>query len=353
MKTLLMKPQFILLSLLLLVSACNNGETEEVRQNSNINATPVYVEELKPATFRHYVTVLGDVESDKTIMITPKVTATVEEILVRAGDDVKKGAILAKLDGKITRSQLQEAKSQFELAQTLYERQKNLSSQNIGSEVELLQSKTQYESAKNSLATLTEQYENYTISASISGTLNMVNLKVGETVGPGTAVFQLANSEALKVRAEISEAYITRIDQTDSAEIVFPSLGETITKKVDVVSKVINASNRTFGVEIYIPEANANIRPNMMARVKINDVVLRNQIVVPVNTIQKANNKSHVFVAIETDKGWTAAQREVTTAQSYNNDIVIREGLEYGDLLIITGYADLSDGQPIAIQEEN
>jgi len=353
MKITQMKPQLLLLSLLLFVTACGNGNTEKEAQNvTNRNETPVYVKELKPADFRHYVTVLGDVESDKTIMITPKATATVEEILVRAGDEVKKGAILAKLDGEITRSQLQEAKTQLELAKTLYERQKNLRDQNVGSEIELLQSKTQFESAQNSLKTLTEQYENYTIRASISGTINLVDLKVGETVGPGTPVFQLANSEALKVRAEVSETYITRIEQTDSVEISFPSLNETLRKRVDVVSKVINPSNRTFGVEIYIPEASANIRPNMMAKVKINDMVLRNQIVVPVNTIQKANNVSHVFVAIETDKGWAAAQRKVITSQSYNNDMVILEGLEYGDLLITTGYADLSDRQPISIQEE-
>jgi multidrug efflux pump subunit AcrA (membrane-fusion protein) len=120
-----------------------------------------------------------------------------------------------------------------------------------------------------------------------------------------------------------------------------------------VVSKAINPSNRTFGVEIYIPNNDGNIRPNMMARVRINDLTLRDQIVVPSNTVQKANQVSYVYVAEETDTGWIATRKEVSPSQSYSNDLVIEEGLEAGDLLITAGYADLADGQPISIQEEN
>ncbi|HBX67184.1 MAG TPA: hypothetical protein DEG32_13880 [Balneolaceae bacterium] len=179
-------------------------------------------------------------------------------------------------------------------------------------------------------------------------------MKVGETVGPGTPVFQLTNSEALKVTASVSEAYITRVDQTDSVQVSFPSLDiSPINKRLDVVSKVINPSNRTFGVEIYLPDNMEQIRPNMMAKIRINDVTLTDQIVIPLNTVQKANNKNHVFVAEETNEGWIATRREVTTAQSYKNDMVISEGLQAGELLITSGYANLSNGQPISIQEEN
>ena len=343
MKLTQMKSQISILALVLLITGCGNGgDTETGESEVPKNTTPAYVQEIQPSVFHHYISIQGDVESDKTIMITPKTTATVEEIRVRAGQDVKKGDILAKLDGEITRSQLQEVKTQLELAKTVYERQQNLRDQNVGSEIELLQSKTQYESAKNQLATLNEQYENYTIRATISGTVNQVDLKVGETVGPGTPVFQLTNSEALKVTASVSEAYITRVDQTDSVQVSFPSLDiSPINKRLDVVSKVINPSNRTFGVEIYLPDNMEQIRPNMMAKIRINDVTLTDQIVIPLNTVQKANNKNH------------ATRREVTTAQSYKNDMVISEGLQAGELLITSGYANLSNGQPISIQEEN
>lgn len=346
-----MKSQIVLLALFLLITACGNGNQDENGENGSTRVVPVYVQELQLSTFKHYVSVQGDVESDKTIMITPKTSATVEEILVRAGDEVKQGDVLARLDGEITRSQLQQAQTQLELAETLYERQKNLREQNIGSEVEFLQAKTQFESAKSQLATLREQYDFYTIRATISGTIDRVDLKVGETVGPTLPVFQISNSDALKVTAQISEAYITRVDQTDSMEVIFPSLNTSVTQQLDVVSKAINPSNRTFGIEVYLPNGSNEIRPNMMARVNINDITLTDQIVVPVNAVQQANSISFVFVAVETEDGWVAQNREVTTGYNYANELVITEGLAPGDLLITTGYTNLTDGASISIQE--
>lgn len=252
MKVFSMKFQLSVLAIFLFVTACGNGDQGN-GENETRSSTPVYVNEVQTSTFRHYVNVQGDVESDKTIMITPKTSATVEEILVRAGQQVEKGDILARLDGEITRNQLAQAETQLELAKTIFERQQNLREQNIGSEVEFLQAKTQYESARSQLASLREQYDYYTIRATISGTVDRVDLKVGETVGPTLPVFQISNSDALKVTAEVSEAYITRVNETDSVEITFPSLDVKVQKRLDVVSKAINPSNRTFGVEVYLP----------------------------------------------------------------------------------------------------
>ncbi len=347
-----MKSYLPLFALLFVVSGCGNDQPEQSAETRR-NATPVYVQEIQPSEFRHYVNVLGSVESDKTIMISPKVSATVEEINVRAGQQVAKGDVLARLDGEITRSQIREVQTQLDLAETLLERQSNLRDQNIGSEVEFLQAQNRVESLQRQLATLNEQYENFTIRATISGTVDLVEMKVGETVSPGMPVVQLANSEALKVTARVSEAYITRITQTDSVEISFPSLDETIKNQLNVVSRAINASNRTFGVEIFIPNGSDQIRPNMMAQVKINDITLYDQIVVPANTVQQANNISFVFIAEETDNGWTARNREVTTGYNYDNDLVITNGLETGDRLITLGYANLSNGAAISIQENN
>lgn len=345
-----MKYSFTIITLLFVLAGCGNGP-ETAGSDQPENAVPVYVQELQPTTFRHYLNVQGTVESDKTIMISPKASATVEEVLVRAGERVDRGAVLARLDGEITRSQIQEVETQLELARTLYERQKNLREQDIGSEVEFLQARNQVESLENQLATLREQFENYTIRATIGGTVNRVMLKEGEMVGPTAPVFQLSNSEALEVISQISEAYITRVERTDSVEIGFTSIDETINKTLDVVSNVIDASNRTFEVKTDISSLDGLIRPNMIAKLKINDISEPNQIVVPVNTVQEANETSYVFVAEEGDNGWTAVQREVVPGMSYGNELVIKEGLNPGDLLITTGYAEVVDGDSISIKE--
>lgn len=284
-------------------------------------------------------------------MVSPQSTARVEEILVRAGDEVSRGDLLARLDGEVTQSQIREVETQLELAEDLFERQKNLRDQEIGSEVEFLQAQNQVESLRNQLSTLREQFENYSIRAPIDGTVNQVDLKVGETAGPAAPAFQLTNMEALKVAAEVSEAYITRIDLTDSVLVSFPSLEDTFTATLDVVSKVINPSNRTFRIEIYIPETGGQIRPNMIARVRVNDLSLDDRLVVPMNAVQMTDELTFAWVAEETEGGWVARQREITTGQSYENRLVIEEGLRPGDLLITAGNTDLADGEAISIQE--
>lgn len=338
----------LLLSLFL--TGCSGGETPQ-EQPTNQQAVPVYVQELQPRTFNHYINIQGTVESDKTIMISPKASATVESVEVRAGDLVQKGDVLARLDGEVTKTQIAEVETQLKLARTVYQRQKNLRDQDIGSEIELLRAETQVKSLENQLATLQEQFSNYSISATIGGTVNQVLLKEGETVSPGVPVFQLANSEALKVTAELSEAYINRIDLTDSVTISLPSIDRQITKTLDVVSKVIDPSNRTFAIEIYIPNTGEVVRPNMIAKLKINDYSQPNQLVVPINVVQQTSQGGFLFLARQDGSVWIAQRQEVETGQSYADQIVIEKGLQTGDRIITTGYTDVANGDPIEITE--
>ncbi|MDZ7658753.1 efflux RND transporter periplasmic adaptor subunit [Fodinibius sp.] len=345
-----MKKLFVLaFSTLIFVSACGNGPATENQEEND--AVAVTIEEIQPSTFKHYLNIQGTVESDKTISITPKVTATVEEINVQAGDQVEKGTVLARLDGEVTRTQIEEVKTRLKLAETRYERQKNLREDNIGSEIQLLEVETQVRSLENQLATLQEQFEYYTIRATIGGTVNRVMLKEGETAVPSSPAFQIANAEALKVTAEISEAYITRIDRTDSVRVRFPSLNREITKTIDVVSKVIDPSNRTFSIEIYISNLDETVRPNMLAKLRVNDVTRANEVVVPLNAVQQPEGDAFVYLAKQGDPSWIASRQSIELGLSYNDQILIEEGLRPGDRLVTVGYNALSDQTPIAIQE--
>lgn len=339
-------------ALLIFMAACGQEPVEQSPQaGQDQNATPVYAQEVKRGPFNHYLNIQGTVESDKTILISPKTTATVTRINVRAGDKVEQGEVLATLDGDITESQISEVETQLELARTLYEKQKNLREQGIGSEVEFLQAENQVNALEKQLNTLTKQYNNYTIRATIAGTVNQVLLKEGETVNMGSPVFQIANAEALKVTAEVSEAYISTVDQGDSVAIMLPSLDITHNATLDVVSKVIDASNRTFSVEIYIPNYGGRIRPNMVAKVRINDFSEDDQIVIPINLVTEEVDSQYVYVAQQQDSGWTAELRTVTTGKYYKNQVVITSGLNEGDLLVTNGYNTLSAGKAIAIKD--
>lgn len=339
----------ITLSILVITSACGNGqETENNGENSRV---AVETAEVNPSTFKHFLNIQGNVESDKTISITPKVTATVERINVRAGEQVSKGTVLAELDGEVTRTQIEEVKSQLKLAETRYERQKNLREDNIGSEIQLLEAETQLRSLENQLATLQEQYDNYTITATIGGTVNNVMIKEGENVAPADPAFQIANSEALKVTAEISEFYINRIETTDSVTINLPSIDRELSKRIDVVSKVIDPANRTFGIEVYIPNIDGLVRPNMLAKLNINDYRRDSVLTVPINVIQMTNEEGYLFVAEEGNGGMVARQQSVVTGNSYGDEIIVEEGLEPGDRIITVGYNNVNDGDRISVKD--
>lgn len=338
------------ISTLVFASACNNGPATENANNND--AVAVEVEEARPSVFNHYLNIQGTVESDKTISITPKVTATVEEIMVKAGDQVQKGDVLARLDGEVTRTQIAEVRSRLKLAKTRYERLKNLREDNIGSEIQLLEAETQVRSLENQLATLQEQFNNYTITATIGGRVNRVHIKEGENIGPADPAFQIANSEALKVTAELSEFYINRIETTDSTTITLPSIDRQITKPIDVVSKVIDPVNRTFGMEVYIPNIDGMVYPNMLAKLKINDYRRRDVLTVPINVVQSTNEEGYLFLAEQDESGsWIARQQSVVTGNSYGDEIIIEEGLQPGDLVITVGNNNVSDGDPISIQQ--
>lgn len=338
----------ITLSGLLAFSACNNGPETE---NNGESMVPVNIAEVQPSTFKHFLNIQGNVESDKTISITPKATATVERIHVKAGDQVSRGTVLAELDGEVTRTQIEEIRTQLKLAETRYERQKNLREDNIGSEIQLLELETQVRSLENQLATLQEQYENYTITATIGGTVNNVMIKEGENIGPSDPAFQIANSEALKVTAEISEFYINRVETTDSVIVNLPSIDRELSKRIDVVSKVIDPANRTFGVEVYIPNIDELVRPNMLAKLSINDYQQDSVLTVPINVIRMTNDEGHLFLAEETEDGWVAKQQSVETGSSYQNEIVVEEGLEPGDQIITVGYENVNEGDSLSVQD--
>ncbi|MDZ7683487.1 MAG: efflux RND transporter periplasmic adaptor subunit [Fodinibius sp.] len=346
-----MKQAIIAFSLLVLVSACGDSNPNEQNQSANGESVPVYTQEVTTGTFQHFLDIQGSVESDKTILISPKTTATVESVKVDAGDTVEKGDVLATLDGEVTKSQIEEVKTQLELARTVYERQQNLRKEDIGSEIDFLRAQNQVKSLENQLTTLQEQFEYYTVRATIGGTVNRVMLKEGETAVPSSPAFQIANAEALKVTAEISEAYITRIDRTDSVRVRFPSLNREITKTIDVVSKVIDPSNRTFSIEIYISNLDETVRPNMLAKLRVNDVTRANEVVVPLNAVQQPEGDAFVYLAKQGDPSWIASRQSIELGLSYNDQILIEEGLRPGDRLVTVGYNALSDQTPIAIQE--
>ncbi len=308
------------------------------------------VQPVTPQTLRHYLTLQGTVDSDKNIAVSPKMPGTVTAVYVKEGDAVRAGQVMAVIDDAVMRQNVAELKTGLELATTVYEKQKNLWDQKIGSEIQYLQTKNNKESLERRLATLNEQLAQTRVTAPISGTVDAVGLRVGEPANPGTTTIRVVNLSDMKVLAKVADTYINTVRKGDEALVELNS-GEKMTGKVSFVGKVVNPQTRTFDVEIALPNKGGLLKPNMLANISINDQTKENALVVNQNLIQRTESGDVVYVAKVNGNQTTAQLRKIKTGISYNGEVVVTEGLQPGDQLITVGYQDLVDGQPLKISD--
>ncbi len=317
---------------------------------SNERVTLVQVQPVTPQTLRHYLTLQGTVDSDKNIAVSPKMPGTVTAVYVKEGDAVRAGQVMAVIDDAVMRQNVAELKTGLELATTVYEKQKNLWDQKIGSEIQYLQTKNNKESLERRLATLNEQLAQTRVTAPISGTVDAVGLRVGEPANPGTTTIRVVNLSDMKVLAKVADTYINTVRKGDEALVELNS-GKKMTGKVSFVGKVVNPQTRTFDVEIALPNKGGLLKPNMLANISINDQTKENALVVNQNLIQRTESGDVVYVAKVNGNQTTAQLRKIKTGISYNGEVVVTEGLQPGDQLITVGYQDLVDGQPLKISD--
>jgi len=311
----------------------------------------VEITQVQAETFRHFINVQGSVESDRTINVNPKMGGIVTNSNAKIGQKVNKNQILAELDANIILLSIAELNTSLETARLMFDKQKDLWDQNIGTEVQYIQAEANVKSLERRLATLQEQLDMTKIRATISGTIDMVNLKEGEAVSPQIPVFRIANLNDLKIVAHISDAHISKIKKGDSVSVSFPDIEREVKTTVDVVSKVIDPMNRTFGVEIKLPMTNGAIRPNMLCAISINDLTKSNTVVLPINMIQGSGDEKFIYTAIKEQGNWVAQKKVIKTGLKYNGISEIIMGLEINDMIITAGFQDITNGQHITINK--
>ena len=312
-------------------------------------AVPVNVLEVKPQPFKHFLEVQGKVDFEQNVMVSAKVPGVLTSVRVNRGDRVSKGQIMATIDASVLDLSISELKSSVELARTVFNKQKNLWDQKIGTEIQYLTAKNNKESLENRLATLQEQRDQYNIKAPISGLVDEVLPKTGEAVAPGVGIIRVVNPAGTKVVAEVSEAYAAKIRKGDEAVVFFPDLNKEVPATVRVVGTAINPNNRAFTIELGLKDTkDVKLNPNMIAVVKINDYAQESAMVLPVNLIQKDEKSSYVYVVEKQGEKQIAMRRPVTTGQSYKDKIEILSGISENDKVISSGYQNLNEGQVVS-----
>ncbi|MBX7140624.1 MAG: efflux RND transporter periplasmic adaptor subunit [Chitinophagales bacterium] len=306
----------------------------------------VAVAEVQPTLFEHYIEIQGKVDAEENVTVTPQMPGTIEKVNVVVGQKVKKGQVLAQVDGATIQAQIDALEKNLELATTLYEKQKSLWEQNIGTEVQYLQSKNQKESLEKQLNTLKQQFELTKLISPINGVVDAVDVKVGQMGSPGLAGIRVVNSSNLKVKGEVSENYSLQVHEGDKVVILFPDLNKEVESKISYSSKVINPQSRSFTIEAKLP-GQEGYKPNMIAVVKILDYEKKDAMVAEVNHIQKSGDGQYIYVAAEENGRNIAKRQPVTVGKIYGGIAEITSGLKSGDKVITVGYQDIVAGQPV------
>ena len=317
-------------------------------QSKESPATPVSIESLKMQSFSHYIEVQGRIDGNENIGVSPRTVGVVTKILVTEGDHVHKGQVLAELDADVLKQNLKDLQNQLAFVTDLFEKQKNLWDQKIGSEVQYLTAKNNMESIQNKIATIQDQIKMASITSPIDGTIEEIPIKVGQLASTGVPAFRIVNFSKAKVVADVGEAYSAKINSGDQVRIYLPDFNEELQQRVTFASKYINPTNRTFTVEAEL-NPNQNVyRANMIAVLRIKDYMNPSVIGIPQNYIQSSKNEGQfVFVALAENGKKVARKKYIKTGITYNGLTEILSGLEEGDKIITAGYKDLYEGQII------
>jgi len=331
------------------ISSCGGGEEQNAgtgsadsTTNTNDKTKTVETASLVPRVFDNYVEVQGKVDADENVSLNSEMPGTVSKVNVELGQEVRPGQVLAEMDSKIIQQGIAELQSAQELTNTLYEKQKTLWDQKIGTEVQFLGAKNQKESMDKKMGTLQEQLKMSKIISPINGIVDAIDIKLGQATMPGMPAIRVVNMKTLKVKGEVAESYLAKVKTGNDVIIIFPDMMDTVRTKLTYVARVISPLNRTFTATVNL-DGKKEYHPNMIAIMKIVDYSNPKAFVVPVSTIQKAQEGNFVFIA-ENKK---AKKVKVKVGRTYNGNAEVLEGLNEGDKLITKGFQELNEGETI------
>lgn len=300
------------------------------------------------SAFQHDFDIYGTVKSDQSVTLYPESAGRIQRVLVRSGQKVSAGQVLVELDNSVMQSSLAEIKTQLDLAQTLFDKQKRLWDQGIGSEVQYLQVKTQLEGLQKRLATAQKQAAMASLRAPFAGTVDELFLKAGEYAAPGMAVARLVSSGGLRLELDVPETYITRLKVGQKIALNFNSIGLQTSASISQVGDFISADSRTFKVNVSLP-ANSQIKPNMMASAQVVDYSSTGIITVPSRLIlqdSKGANYTYLFVPAKNGLG-KVERRDLQLGVSNNDATEVLGGLSLEEQIIDRGIRSVQTGETV------
>lgn len=330
-------------------------EIEKLDTTARDNSIAVYAEPVRKGSYKNPFQLQGLVESEENVMITPEVPGRLLSITVKEGQRVSKGQVIATMDASVLIAQIGELNSAQSLAETNYKKQKALWDQKIGSEMQYLTARNQFDNLTKSLETAQQQLAKYTLRSPISGTVDEIMANVGELVGSmtGGPIARIVNLNDIKIKANVSEKYVGQMKTGMMVDVFFPSINLTITERIDAVGNVIDIDNRTFSVYVRPKSNKSLLKPNMLALITAYDYVESDIISVPTKLVRNDGEKDYVLTIETNGSKMTVKKTEVEVAKEFAAMTIIKSGLKPGDLIITEGHNIVIEGDQVKIIQRN
>ncbi|OEI79109.1 efflux transporter periplasmic adaptor subunit [Formosa algae] len=307
----------------------------------------------KTENFVHFLELQGSVQTKENIVIFSETSGILQDVYVKEGQHVSKGQLLAKIDDGGLEQQVSQSEIQLALTKTTFERQKRLWDQKIGSEIQYLQAKSTFEAQEQAVNQLKTQLAKAAITAPFSGVIDDIITEQGSVVSPGQSqLMRIVNLKNMYIETEVPENYIKSVVEGKDVKVEFPILGTSVDTKIRQASNFINPANRTFKVEVAVPNKDENIKPNLTAKLKINDYTSENALLIPLSIIsENANGEQYIYViSNKNDKGEATVNRAIIeTGKSQNDVIEVLSGIENGTEIIKEGARSVRDGQTVKV----
>ena len=324
-------------------------KTLNIDPNANIRAKDVLVTVMAPVVFKHYIDVQGTVDAENNVAVQPQMPGVVVKIYVNEGSTVKQGQLLGETDNSVMLAQMNALQPQLTMAIDVFNRQKRLWDQKIGSELQYLQAKTTKEALEKQIEAIQEQINMTKITSPISGVVDHIGAKIGQYSAPGMPdpAFRVINSSKMKVKAEFAESYISKVSTGNEVDLYFPDLGINLNTKAQHVAKFINPMTRTFTVETAIPGDLSAYRPNMVAVMKVVDYKNDNALVLPINSLLTSGTETYVYTISEENGNKVARRKPVVLGATYDGKAEIVSGISAGESIITTGQFEIAEGSVV------
>lgn len=337
-----------------LLAACNSAggtETDESADAERVRVINVEVMDVRPQEFTHFVRVVGTVEAERDVTVAAEEGGVVEALLVRKGERVRAGQPLVRLNADILSAQLDQAAAQAALAEETWERQERLwEEEQVGTEMAYLQARYEAETARAQARVLDQRVRRTTIRAPISGLLDDRMVEVGNMVPSGAPVARLLDLDTVRVVGGVPERYASEIERGTQVTVMVTALGgREYTGAVDFVGSAVAGDNRTFAVEVEVPNPGLAIKPGMAADVQVSRMTLDSALVVPRHAVIRREAGYVVFVAAPVADGWRAEARSVVPGFARGEQLVIEQGLEAGERVIVVGHNQVADGDGLNV----